>query len=275
MTTAPWHADNDLLAAYVAGGLDAISGASVEQHLAHCADCRLAIVRHTDLPALELGWQRVRDAVERPRLPWLIRSARRLGLSDPTSILLAGAASLRTAWLVSAFVALGFATAAAVLTDGGTLAPFLVVAPLMPVLGVASAYAPREDSLETLVATAPYGRTRLIMVRSLAVVVTSLPAALLLGLLLPGPLWIAVAWLGPALALLPVLLALSSFVGPRAAGAALAIGWCGVVSLSLHRLPPTWPVEPSQQLVYLALAIAAGLVLGVRAIRHQEMGALL
>jgi hypothetical protein len=275
MTQASWHVDTDLLSAYTAGRVDAITGASVEQHLARCSDCRVAIVPHIDGHALELGWQRVREAVESPRLPLLIRAARRVGLSEPTAVLLAGAASLRTAWLVGAFVALSFATLAAMLTDGGALAPFLLVAPLIPVLGVAAAYAPNEDALESLVTTSPYGRTRLILVRTLAVVVTSLPAALLLGLLLPGPLWVAGAWLGPALTMVPVLLALSSFVGPRAAGTAVTIGWCGVVGLSVRHLPPTWPVEPSQQLVYLAVATIAALVLLGRAARPSEIGSLL
>ena len=40
MTTQTWHADRDLLAAYVAGALDPVNGASVEQHLDRCAECR-------------------------------------------------------------------------------------------------------------------------------------------------------------------------------------------------------------------------------------------
>ena len=125
---------------------------------------------------------------------------------------------------------------------------------MVPVLGVAAAYGPHEDPLESLVVTAPYGRSRLILLRTLAVLVSVLPITALLGLLLPGPLWLAAAWLGPALALVPVLLALSSFVGPRIGSAVVSIAWCGIVLLSVRELPATWPVEATQQLVYLALA---------------------
>ena len=130
---------------------------------------------------------------------------------------------------VGAFRRLGFAFLAADVSDGTALWPFLLVAPLVPVLGVAAAYGPRHDPLETLVVTAPYGRTRLILVRTLAVLVSVLPVTALLGLALPGPPWVAAAWLGPALALVPLLLAsaASSARGwrprsSRSAGAA----WC-------------------------------------------------
>jgi hypothetical protein len=275
MNTQTWHAGHDLLAAYVAGDVDAVSGASVEQHLIRCADCRAAIAPLTDRSALDRAWVGVRDAVECPAQPLPVRLARRAGLSEPASVLLAATASLRTAWLTGAFVALGFATAAVALTGGHLLAPFLLVAPMIPVIGVAAAYGPHEDPLESLVATAPYGRSRLSLVRSLAVLVSVLPFAFLVGLLLPGPPWVAVAWLGPALALVPVLLAVSSFVGPRTGSAVVAIGWSGVVLLSVRGLPPTWPVEATQQLVYLTLAGIALVVLLVRAHRDRKIGAFL
>ena len=275
MSTQTWHADHDLLAAYVAGEVDAVSGASVEQHLTRCADCRAAIAPLTDRSALDLAWAGIRDSVESPTQPLLVRLARKAGLSDPASVLLASTASLRTSWLAGAVVALAFATAAAALTEGHLLAPFLLVAPMIPVIGVAAAYGPHDDPLESLVATAPYGRTRLILVRSLAVLVSVLPLTFLVGLTLPGPTWVAGAWLGPALALVPILLAVSSFAGPRTGSAVVAIGWSGVVLLSVRGLPPTWPIEATQQLVYLAVAAIALVVLLVRARRDRQIGAVL
>lgn len=275
MTTAPWHTDRALLAAYVAGNVDAINGASVEQHVSRCTECRATVATLVPTPPLELAWAGVRDAVERPVQPALIRWARRFGLPEHTSVLLAATASLRTAWLVGALVALSFATLAAGLSSGTLLAPFLLVAPLVPVIGVGAAYAAPEDDLETLVMTAPFGRTRLILVRSLAVLATVLPLTVILGLLIPGPLWVAAAWLGPALTLIPVLLALASFLGPRTAVAVVAMGWSAVVTFPLRSLPATWPVEASQQLAYLALAVVATGVLFVRARADRRIGAVL
>jgi hypothetical protein len=275
MTTQTWHADRDLLAAYVAGALDPINGASVEQHLDRCAECRLAIRPLVDVPALDRAWAGVRDAVDSPPLSLAGRVARRLGVSEPTALLLAATASLRTAWVVSAIVALAFAAAAALWSGGNALAPFLLVAPLAPVIGVASAYGPHEDPLESLVVTAPYGRTRLILLRTIGVLVSVLPVAIPLGFLLPGPDWIAVAWLGPALTLVPVMMALASFVGPRAAAAIIAIGWSGMVLPSIRTFPATWPIESAQQVVYLALAGLSLVVLFVRSRQDRQIGAVL
>jgi hypothetical protein len=275
MTTRGWHADVPLLTAYLAGSLDAVGGASVEQHLVRCADCRAAIADIVPAPVLKRAWTRVRDTVESPALPLAVRLARRCGVSEPVAVLLAATTSLRTAWLASAFVALGFATAAVLLGGADLLAPFLLVAPMVPVLGVAAAYGPHTDPLESLVGTTPYGRSRLILVRTLAVLVSVLPVTALLGLLLPGPLWLTAGWLGPALALVPVLLALSSFVGPRTGSAVVAIAWSGVVLLSLRVVPATWPVEATQQLVYLALALVSVVVLVARTHRDRMIGATL
>ncbi len=275
MTTQTWHADRELLAAYVAGALDPVEGASVEQHVARCSTCRIGVRPLVDATVLDRAWNGVRDRVESPELPLPMRVARRLGLSEPTSVLLAATASLRTAWLVSAVIALAFTTLAVAWTGGRSIAPFLLVAPLVPVLGVAAAYGPHEDPVESLVVTAPYGRTRLILLRTLGVLVSVLPVAVPLGFVLPGPVWVAVAWLGPALALVPVLMALASFIGPRAAGAVLAVAWSGVVLVSLRGLPATWPVEATQQLVYLALAAVCVAVLVVRARLDRRIGAVL
>jgi hypothetical protein len=275
MTTQTWHADHDLLAAYAAGTLDPVNGASVEQHLDRCAQCRASIRSHADLPMLDLAWTSILETVETPELPVAARVARRFGVSEPTSVLLGATASLRTAWVSSAIVALGFAVVAVYLSGGGALAPFLLVAPLIPVLGVAAAYGPHEDPLEALIVTAPYGRTRLILLRTLAVLVSVLPAAIVAGFFVPGPVWLAVAWLGPALALVPVLMALSSFVGPRVGAAVVTLAWSATVLPSTRVVPPTWPVELEQQLAYAGLAGLALVVLFVRSRQDRQIGALL
>ncbi len=270
--TQGWHAGPELLSSYLAGTLDAVMGASVEQHVSRCDTCRAAVGPLLEPRMVEHTWAGIRDAVERPPLPSVLRLARRCGLPEPTAVLLAGAASLRGAWLVGAFLSLSFATLAAYASGGTALAPFLLVAPLAPVLGVAAAYGPRQDPLEALVATAPYGRTKLILLRTVAVLVSVLPVTALLGLAIPGPPWLAAAWLGPALALVPVLLALAGFVGPRTAATVVSLGWSSVVLASTRGLDPAWPVEASQQDVYLMLAVAACAVIAIRSWAHRQRG---
>ena len=275
MTTQTWHADRDLLSAYVAGALDPVNGASVEQHLEHCAECRRNIRPLVDAPMLDRTWSSILEVVESPEQPLTARVARRLGVTEANSILLGATASLRTAWISSAFVALAFAVLAVYWAGGGALAPFLLVAPLVPVLGVAAAYGHNEDPLESLIVTAPYGRTRLILLRTLGVLVSVLPFAIGAGLFVPGPVWLAVAWLGPALALVPVMMALSSFTGPRIGVAVVTIGWSAVVLPSARLMPATWPVELNQQLVYAGLAAISMAVLFVRSRQDRQIGAVL
>ena len=270
--TQGWHADRALLSSYLAGDLDAVTSASVEQHVDRCETCRTAVGALLEPQLLESSWAGIRDAVERPPLPYPLRLARRWGLRESTAVLLASAASLRGAWLVGAFLSLSFATLAAYASGGTALAPFLLAAPLAPVLGVAAAYGPRQDRLEALIATAPYGRTRLILLRTLAVLVSVLPVTVLLGLAVPGPPWLAAAWLGPALALVPVLLALAGFVGPRLAAIVVSLGWSVVVLASTRRFAPTWPVEAAQQGAYLGLAVAACAVIAIRAGSDRQPG---
>jgi hypothetical protein len=273
-STTGWHAPPELLAAYAAGQLDALLGASLERHVEHCAECRARMRPIADEPLLAAAWDGVRTRVESPPPPWPIRLAIRAGVPEPTAILLAAAASLRAAWLSSAFIALGLAVGAT-MWSSSMLWPFLLVAPLIPVLGVAASYGSSDDPFEALAVTAPYGRTRLILVRTLGVLATSVPAACLLGLALPGPAWVAAAWLGPALAMLSLLLAVASFTGPRIAAPIVALLWCGTVLGSTRDLPATWPVEATQQLIYAALAAAALAVLAVRARQTRHIGAVL
>jgi hypothetical protein len=104
------------------------------------------------------------------------------------------------------------------------------------------------------------------------VLVSVLPVTALLGLAIPGPSWLAAAWLGPALALVPTLLALAGFVGPRLAASIVSLGWSGVVVASTRGLAPTWPVQAAQQGAYLVLGAAACAVIAFRVGVDRQRG---
>ncbi len=67
--THDWHADPALLSSYLAGALDAVTGASVEQHVNRCQTCRNAVASLLEPQLVERTWAGIRDAVERPSLP--------------------------------------------------------------------------------------------------------------------------------------------------------------------------------------------------------------
>ena len=187
-------------------------------------------------------------------------------------MLLASAASLRGAWLVGAFLSLSLRHLAAyvVRRDG---------ARAVPPRRAAGAGARGRRRLRPAAGPAR-GVDRHRAVRAhqadpaahVGVLVSVLPVTVLLGLAVPGPPWLAAAWLGPALALVPVLLALAAFVGPRTAATVVSLVWSGVVLGSTRALAPTWPVEAAQQGVYLGLAVAACAVIAIRAGADRQPG---
>ena len=70
----------------------------------------------------------------------------------------------------------------------------------MPVAAVAFAYGQDVDPMWDTTLAAPYSPLRLLLLRAVSVVVVALPLALAAAPLLPGPPWVAVAWLLPGLA---------------------------------------------------------------------------
>ena len=63
--TTTWHVDDGALARWVDGTDGSIGGASVEQHLLSCEECRSRVPA---APVLDAVWARVQDVVEVPRV---------------------------------------------------------------------------------------------------------------------------------------------------------------------------------------------------------------
>src|SRR4030095_3239709 len=87
-----WHASEELLRRYAAGGLDTASAWSIESHLPGCADCR--------------------------RLAGPLVAPQRTRPSEPTARLLAATPSLTLSWLLAVGLVLAFALEAALVTGG-------------------------------------------------------------------------------------------------------------------------------------------------------------
>ena len=107
--------------------------------------------------------------------------------------------------------------------------PFLAVAPVLPLAGIALAYGQRVDPLYETQAATPMAGPRALLLRALAVLATAMILTGLATPLLPGPPGIAAAWLLPALALTLATLALSTRFSPLPSAATLAAAWLGAV----------------------------------------------
>jgi len=269
-----WHADEALMARYVRGEAGSLDGASLEQHLTGCADCRARMATHVEIAPLEMVWSRVREQVQAPSPSLVERLLTGLGLSAPDARIVAAAPSLRTSWLLGLAVTLGFVGLGT--ANGGTrgLAFFLLVAPLVPVAGVAFAYGPDVDPSYEVGVAVPYSAARLLLLRSAAVLATSLPLVLGASLLVPALSLSAVTWLFPALAFTVVVLAASTWIRPTVAAVSLGIAWACAVGVAAVGRDPYAVLAPSLLFVYAVVGATAAFVLRLRIRRLTPLGSL-
>src|SRR5439155_10052887 len=186
----------EVVARYAGGELDEARAYSLEAHLLSCGDCRALLSPLADRTTVERTWMEIEEAVDSPRPGPVERLLRRLGVPEHLSRLLAATPSLRLSWFAAVTVALGFAVLAA-RGDHAGLVVFLAMAPLIPVAGVAAAFGPGIDPTYEIGLASPYRSGRLLLLRSMAVLVASLVLIGLGALALPGLDWSAMAWLLP------------------------------------------------------------------------------
>jgi hypothetical protein len=248
--TTTWHVDEAALARWVDGTDGSVAGASVEQHLLSCAECRAKVPAE---PVVDQVWARVRDAVEVPRVPLVERLARRTGLSAADARIVAVSPAFRGAWLVGLTALLVFVTIAGDVGQSRGQLAFLLLAPLVPALAVALGYDPElDEALESECAT-PYSRLRLVLLRSAALVVVAVPAFVTASLLLPGS--IAFWWLAPAAGCTAVVLALSTWVAPLTATGVVGTVWLMVVSSVARQGTAADVVGDEYVLTYAAVSV--------------------
>ncbi|MEU0947710.1 zf-HC2 domain-containing protein [Streptomyces canus] len=262
-----WHVTEEDLRAYARGELAAPLLWSADTHLAACAECRGLLAGVTDPVALDAGWERLDAELDAPRTGWFESLLTRVGIADHTARLLAATPVLRRSWL-AAVVFLLLATVGAVhTTESPTL--FLALAPLLPLAGVALSYGPALDPTYEMTVVAPLHGFRLLMIRTLAVLVAGLGLNGLATLALPGYGLRALAWLLPALALTATGLALTPRLGPVLAPSLVGGAWIAVLlaaqAAQQTAADPLAPFTAAGQGVAGAVAaLAAGLLLLLR-----------
>ena len=258
-----WHLDDDMLRRYVGRADSLAEGASAEQHLLCCGPCRARVSAAAAVIDFAAVWDRTRDAVEVPRPSVFERLLRAAGLPAHEARLVAAASAFRGVWLTGVAAVLAFAALAAALGHARGTWLFLAVAPVVPCLVVASSYDPWLDpALEPELVT-PYPALRLVLLRTIAVLVLALPAVLLLGLVIPAEE--PFAWLLPAVGFVAVVLAASTWVSPLRAAIAVSSAWLAVVWLLAARSgAPQAVLQARAQAGFLALAAASFSIFAVR-----------
>ena len=274
-----WHVDTAMLDRYVADQLSDSGMASVEMHVTTCPSCRTLVSSSAGAPgaaAQERVKRAIDDRLDTSPAGWMERAMHRVGLGDADARIVGAALSLNGSWLVASVVAL---TLVVLATTAGPervgLALFLVIAPLLPLAGVTLAYGPRVDPTFEIATAATVPAIRIVLLRTMAVTVPTIPAIAALSLLLPfGPL--AFAWLLPALGLAAASLALGTVTSLPRATTGMAGLWVGCATVSLAGAPRVGAEEfvrafaafrPSGQLLF-ATVLAASVAL--TALRRAE-----
>ncbi len=235
------HIEERLLLGYCELSVTVATAAAIEAHLMTCASCRAALA--TVAAAADDGlmnqqsvWDGVLERVDQPTRSFTERLLGAMRLRADTAKLLATTPALRLAWMTSVLFVAAFAAAAARM-DGDSPWLLLVIAPLLPLAGVATAYGPAFDPTYEIGVAAPMSGLRLTLLRTVAVIATTMPLLALAALAAPGGGWSAFAWVLPSFALVSITLALSTVTSPERAGVIVGVGWLVALIVLIDRDP--------------------------------------
>lgn len=262
-----WHVQADALQGYATGAIDATQQFSVEAHLLSCASCRSTLATFTDRAALERTWDSIASETVAPTLGAIERLLIRLGVSDHVARLIAATPSLRGSWLLAIAGVLALAVLVANGAQNGYVF-FLAVAPLLPLAGIAVAFGPGVDPTYEVGIAAPMRSFRLLLIRSVAVLVSTIAFGTIAALLLPGFDWRVAAWLLPSFALATASLALSTRFHPLKAAVAVGLGWVatvgGAARVAAGDVAARTVFGEQMQVAVLVVAVGAALFLAAR-----------
>ena len=260
-----WHLDASTLDRYVRGDIGEASAFSVEAHLLACHMCREAMAAQIEPARLDRIWADVRDEVEVPGPRWVERLLLRCGVRPNTARLVATTESVSLSWMLAVAVSIGFAVLAAT-WFGGSNVPFLTMAPIVPVAGIAVSFGRSVDPTWEIGQATPTGGFYLTLIRAATVLTVSLMSAGVGSLALPHAGWIAAAWLMPALGLTLLTLALST--SPASTGTVAAIvsaSWVAAVTIASRlAADPVAAFKVGGQVTLSAIAVLSAIVLFAR-----------
>jgi hypothetical protein len=280
------HAGADLLAGYAAGTADVAVVWSVEAHLTGCARCRSALSEHVDAERLARNRSVLLVRAALPDGGRVRRLLCRYGVPDYLLRLLAATPSLRRSWLLSVagVLAVVVGEAAAVsygwigngahmglagYLDPQVLTPFLLLAPLLVLVGVAAAFLPMFDPAYRLAVAAPFSGFTLLLVRSFSALAAALVPVVGAAFVLPGPGWLPAALLLPSLALCAFALAAATVTAPHVAAVTAGALWAmpGLAVATAH--VPLLMVQRNAQFACAAVLCVSVVVLFLRHERFE------
>jgi hypothetical protein len=221
-------------------------------------------------------WDDVAASIDVPRPMLLERLLRRLGVSEGNARLVSATRPLQAAWLAALVVVMTAVVGAA--REAGRADAFLVVAPVVPLIAVAAAFAVRGEPAGEAGKATPVAGAGLALRRTAAVLVACLVAMVPAALALPGVALAHAAWILPALGLSLGSLALATWVRIEIAATGLGLAWLtvlGVARFAERGAPPVpelAPLTPAGQLFFTVMVAASLAVIAARRDRFAMIG---
>ncbi|MFJ6085719.1 zf-HC2 domain-containing protein [Streptomyces sp. NPDC092369] len=229
------HASARIIDGYARGGTDLAADEvwAVEAHLEGCRVCRdrlsAAVTAHAPAVAALVGtvWSGLEPRLATTPVPRRRhRSVRLSSWLTPTMV----------PWLV---MVVGVTLLALLLDLAGggfglgsgprDVSLVLLLAPVLPVLGVAASWSQGLDPAYELTASVPRAGLHLVLRRTASVLAVVVPALLVAGWATGVPGVTAAQWLLPCLAFTSTTLALGGVVGVTRAAVAVVVVWAAVV----------------------------------------------
>ncbi|MER7080968.1 hypothetical protein SAMN02982929_04382 [Saccharopolyspora kobensis] len=260
------HFPASALRAYAAG--QAAEADAIEDHALGCAPCRQLI---NEAAAGDPLLEQVRAALTPLPPQWP-----RPGRWRRIRVLLNSAPAVRGAWLFAVLLVLACAIGLDQITPEDSWwsqhgSALLLFAPVLPVLGVALCFGPFGDPAHEITAVTPFGGLRLVLWRTMSVLLTTVPAAALVGAI-TGRASVT-TWLLPCLGLTALTLALGSLFRLEIVAVAVTATWWVLVGGPLFNEQVPVLVDRPLPLLWSALMAASATVLYLRRTRlHSNFG---
>ncbi|MCS7477430.1 zf-HC2 domain-containing protein [Umezawaea endophytica] len=260
------HPSERLVSRYARGEVDIPADEvwAVESHLESCAVCRARLA-----DVVEGSTAALVQAVWTDLEPQLTPKAR------PRWNPLRGLAGWTTPAMVPWLVMTTAVTLVALLFDRFARSPdnevsvVLLLAPVLPVLGVAVSWAKALDPMHEIVASTPRAGLYLLLRRTVSVLLVVIPT-----LLFAGSGTSTALWLLPCLAFTTGTLALGGLVGVTRAAAGLIAVWAAVIiAPSVAMAQPSFALHHNGLPVWGALFVLGALVVAVRRGAYADLGA--
>jgi signal transduction histidine kinase len=198
--------------------------------------------------------------------PTVDRALIKVGIPEDAARIIGATPSVRLAWLASAGGVALFALWGPH-GDQRVLNVVLLLAPVLPLVGVAAAYGPWADPMFDVTQASPSSGLRVLLLRAIAVL---LAAGVIVGaasLALPDASALAITWVLPALALCSSSLMLATFIPLARAAWLVGVGWVALVIAAQVSSLDADVVRGRVQLAFFAITVASSIVVARR--RHH------